>query len=423
MTNKNIVFIGPFGLRPKATMSIRAVPLAQALAARGHTVTVLIPPWDDPDRSGQTWAEDGVQVVNVSLPRGVFRLPVLFHLLLTRTLIVQALTLQPDVIHFFKPKAYAGLAHLGLWWLRRLTGLSVRLVVDTDDWEQAWNKILPYSTGQKKFFTWQEKWGLRHADAVTVASRALESLVTAQRGGDTSRIFYVPNGYFAPGDGNVGTSSKTNTQSKEREPKRSERVSYLSPVHFVTPESPRQNTPTILLFSRFLEFRLERIVTLVKMVAAQLPQARWLIVGAGLKNEEKTLATKLAQANLTQYVHFTGWLPFDQLPAYFQAANVAIYPYDDTLLNRTKCSVKLIHLLAAGLPVVADGVGQNCEYIESGVSGILVPPEDDVAFGQAMVALLQQPETQQKLGQTAAQVIQEKFNWPKLSQIVEKAYN
>jgi glycosyltransferase involved in cell wall biosynthesis len=392
MTNMNIVFIGPFGLQPKATMSSRAMPLAQALAARGHTVTVLIPPWDDPDRSGQVWSEDGVQVVNVSLPRGVFRLPMLFHLLLTRTLVAQALALQPEVIHFFKPKAYAGLAHLGLWGWRRLTGLPVQLVVDTDDWEQAWNEILPYSAGQKKFFAWQEKWGLRHADAVTVASRALESLVAAQIGGDTSRVSYVPNGCFVPRHSDAEASAGT-------------------------------NAPTILLFSRFLEFRLERIVTLVKMVAAQLPQARWLIVGAGLQSEEKTLAVNLAQANLTQYVHFTGWLPFDQLPAYFQAADVAIYPYDDTLLNRTKCSVKLIHLLAAGLPVVADSVGQNCEYIGSGVSGILVPPEDDVAFSQAVITLLQQPEKRQELGQAAAQAIQEKFNWPRLSQIVEKAYD
>jgi glycosyltransferase involved in cell wall biosynthesis len=396
MTNLNIVFIGPFGLRPKATMSTRAMPLAQALAARGHTVTVLIPPWDDSDRSGQTWEKDGVQVVNVTLPRGLFRLPLLFHLSLTRTLVARALALQPDVIHFFKPKAYAGLAHLWLWWWRRLTGLSVRLVVDTDDWEQAWNEILPYATRQKKFFAWQEKWGLRHADAVTVASRALENLAAVQRGGDTSRIFYIPNGCFAPGNRDVEASLRTNAQP---------------------------NAPTILLFSRFLEFRLERIVTLVKMVAAQLPQARWLIVGAGLKNEEKTLAAKLAQADLAQYVHFTGWLPFDQLPACFRAADVAIYPYDDTLLNRTKCSVKLIHLLAAGLPVVADAVGQNCEYIESGVSGILIPPEDDVAFSRAVVTLLLQPETQQKLGQAAAQAIQEKFNWPKLSRIVEEAYN
>ena len=147
----NIVFIGPFGLRPKATMSIRAVPLAKALATRGHTVTVLIPPWDDPERSGQSWEEAGVRIVNVALPRKVFRLPLLFHILLTRTLVAQTLALQPDVIHCFKPKAYAGLAHLVLWWLRRLTNLSVRLVVDTDDWEQGWNAVLPYSALQKNF--------------------------------------------------------------------------------------------------------------------------------------------------------------------------------------------------------------------------------------------------------------------------------
>ena len=139
---KNIVFIGPFALRPKATMSIRAVPLAKGLVARGHRVTVLIPPWDDPERAGQTWAEDGVQVVNVPLPQGVFRLPLLFHLVLTRALVAWALQLQPDVVHFFKPKAYAGLAHWVLWWLRRSGRHVIRLVVDTDDWEQAsWFRI------------------------------------------------------------------------------------------------------------------------------------------------------------------------------------------------------------------------------------------------------------------------------------------
>ena len=58
-----IVFIGPFGLQPKGTMSVRALPLAKALVNRGHKVTVLIPPWDDPDRAGQTWEDNGVQIV------------------------------------------------------------------------------------------------------------------------------------------------------------------------------------------------------------------------------------------------------------------------------------------------------------------------------------------------------------------------
>lgn len=386
-------------------MSMRALPLAQALTRRGHQVTMLIPPWDDPTRAGQSWAEDGVPIVNVALPP---RLPLLFHILLTRTLVAQALALKPEIIHFFKPKAYAGLSHLALWWLRRLGGSSWCLVVDEDDWEQAWNEISPYSAGQKKFFTWQEKWGLRHADAVTVASRALEKLVIAQRGGDSAGVFYVPNG------------CRPQATADRRPPTATE---FPSP----STEAIRHRwqlgaASLILLYSRFLEFRLERIVRQVREVAAQLPQARWLIIGQGLQGEEKRLEALLAGAGLTEQVRFTGWLPVEELPAYFQAADVAIYPYDNTLINRTKCSVKLIDLLAAGLPVVADAIGQNVEYIQDGQSGLLTPPEDDAAMAAAVISLLRAPEQRQKLGQAARQHLEENFNWPYLAQIVEKAY-
>jgi glycosyltransferase involved in cell wall biosynthesis len=90
------------------------------------------------------------------------------------------------------------------------------------------------------------------------------------------------------------------------------------------------------------------MVRLVREVATQLPQTRWLMVGQGLQGEEKVLEAQLVEAGLAEYVRFTGWLPLDQLPAFFAATNVAIYPYDDTLINRTKCWVKLVNLLEAG---------------------------------------------------------------------------
>jgi glycosyltransferase involved in cell wall biosynthesis len=399
----NVVFIGPFGLQPKGTMSARALPLATALAARGHAVTVLIPPWDDPARAGQVWEADGVRVINVSLPTGnLARLPLLFHILLTRTLVMHTLVLSPDVVHCFKPKAYAGLSHLVLWWLRRWRGLSLRLVVDADDWEQAWNVVLPYSVIQKRFFAWQERWGLKHADAITVASRALSDLVTQQLGIDPARVFYVPNGY-PPASQVHRRNGHSRTETD------------LAATGW-------NETPTILLYSRFAEFRLDRIVTLVRNVAAQVPAARWLIVGRGFQAEERTLAAQLAQAGLDRYVTFAGF-SFDELPAYFEAADVAVYPYDDTMLNRTKCSVKLIDLLAAGIPVVADAVGQNCEYIQHNQSGCLVPAEDDAAFSRMIITLLQEPETRQRLGHVARQSLQQKFAWSDLAETLEKSYH
>ncbi len=390
-----IVFIGPFGLQPKGTMSVRALPLAQALVNKGHTVTMLIPPWDDPARAGQRWETGGVQIINMPLPAGIWRGPLLFHILLTFRLVKQALALQPQVIHLFKPKAYAGLAHLALWLWRWLSGWAVRLVVDADDWEQAWNTILPYSPAQKRFFRWQERWGLRHADAVTAASQTLCAL-TAQLRQESAQIFYLPNGV---------------------------RPNTLRVAEIPSP-GDGSRPPTILLYTRFAEFKLERIVTLVQGVASSMPQAQWQIVGQGFQGEEQRLADMLKQAGLSQRVNFAGWVSAAELPGYFAAADVAVHPYDDTLLNRTKCSVKLIDLLAAGLPVVADAVGQNREYIENGISGILMPPDpmDDAAFAKAVVKLLQSPLLRRQMGQAAASNIKQNFEWAQLARISEEAY-
>lgn len=393
-----IVMLGPFGLRPKGTMSVRALPMAMALAANGHQVTVLIPPWDHPADAGKEWQQNGVQVVNLALPSAP---PGLLQLWITGRLVRRALALRPDVIHFFKPKAYAGLSHWLVWMLRslRLAAPRLRLIVDEDDWEHAWNQVAPYSAVQKRFFAWQESWGLRHADAVTVASQELRRLVTAE-GTASRRVFYVPNGVWP--------------KSAEKGADRSQAVRMLWEL---------DDAPVILLYSRFFEFRLERIVTIMQRVVAQQPSARLLIVGEGLFGQETELDDRLAAADLADAVRFSGWVPANQLPHHFGAADVAIFPLDDTPINRAKCSVKLTELLAAGLPVVADAVGQNTEYIVHGQTGWLVPPEDDAAFADAVSTLLGDAGLRRRLGTAAAQRIQEDFAWPRLAIEIEKAYH
>ncbi len=403
----NIVMIGPFGLRPKGTMSVRALPIAKTLAARGHSVALLIPPWDHPADAGREWEEDGVWVVNVPLPP---RLPLLFHGVLARQLVRRALALRPDVVHCFKPKAYAGLAHFILWWLRRLHLASgklppdLRLVVDEDDWEQAWNEVEAYSPAQKRVFAWQERWGLRHADAVVVASRELVRLVE-RIGVPPGRIFYVPN----------GVSPSPVDESGHQPPP-------ADAAHIVRMLWELDDALVILLYTRFFEFRLERIVEILRQVVTQEPRAKLLVVGEGLFGEESELDEMLNAEGLSDHAVFTGWVEAERLPGYFAAADVAIFPYDDTPINRTKCSVKLTDLLAAGLPVVADAVGQNAEYIVEGESGSLVEPEDDAAFAEAVLRLLQDAHLRTRMGVSAAHRMRERFAWDTLVQEVERAY-
>ena len=393
----NVVMVGSFGLRRKGTMNARALPIARALAARGHRVSVLISPWDSPGDAGCAWEQDGVRIVNVSLPP---HLPLLFHLLLTWRLVRQGLGLRADVVHCFKPKAYAGLTHFVLWWLRRL-GLArrqLRLVVDEDDWERAWNHVEPYSCAQKLFFAWQERWCLRHADAVLAASRELVRLVGEERV-PADRIVYVPNGACP--------------DAFERSLARPEAVRMLWEL---------EDAPVVLLYSRFFEFRLGRVVAILRQVAAQQPRVKLLIVGEGPRSEEGVLDELLSNAGLSSNAVFAGWAQPDHLPGYFAVADVAIFPFDDTLINRTKCSVKLVELLAAGLPVVADAVGQNKEYILDGESGLLVMPEDDAALADGVLRLLANADLRARLGQAAARRMREHFAWPSLVTKVEQAY-
>ena len=48
-----VTFVAPFGLRRKGTTRARVIPLAAALAARGHRVRVVVPAWDSPEDWGR----------------------------------------------------------------------------------------------------------------------------------------------------------------------------------------------------------------------------------------------------------------------------------------------------------------------------------------------------------------------------------
>jgi len=405
----NVVMIGPFGLHPRSTMRERALPLGRQLIARGHQVTVVMPPWQNPEYAGRRWEEDGVGVENIALPPSV---PGLFYIVTALRLAKRAMALRPDVVHLFKPKAYSGLAH----WLLSSVGprRRPRLVVDEDDWEGpgGWNRLADYTVLERRFFAFQERWGLTHADAVTVASRTLESLVWAM-GVSPERVFYVPNG---------AVSAVTRRGAG------------------------REGRAVVLLYTRFFEFPVSRVIEVFRQVRQDVPLAQLLVVGEGLFGEEALFFRLAAEAGLSVArpsssggkglaspdsgldggdgidIRYVGWVPSESLPLFFSQSDVAIYPFDDTLVNRTKCAVKLVDLLSAGVPVVAEAVGQNREYIRHGETGLLVEPGDVSSFAGSVVRLLEDASLRRRLGRQAARDLQERFSWCCLAETVEQAY-
>jgi glycosyltransferase involved in cell wall biosynthesis len=380
----HVVMLAPFGIRPKGTLQVRMLPLAQALTRRGWRVTIVAPPVHNPEDAQSRQRYDGVDVVHV--PSGGAAT-------LTTGMLRAALAERPDLLHLFKPKGYGGLAVLPLPLLRR----GLPLLVDSDDWEGwgGWNDLAPYPRWAKQLFAWQERDLPRRAVCLTVASRALETLAWST-GLPRERVFYLPNG-----------SPPARGPLPAREDAR--RTLGLGAQ------------PQLLLYTRFWEFPVAEVVQVLLALRQRCPTARLLVIGKGERREEEQLASLAARAGLAEALDYRGWAEPDDIPRYLAAADLALYPIADTLLNRAKCPVKLLELMAAGLPVVAGRVGQVAEYLDGG-AGVLVPPGQAGAMARAALDLLGDEPRRAALGQLARERALAQFSWDAMAPVAEQAY-
>lgn len=389
----NLVFIGPFAFQPKGTVSARAFFIARALVKRGHQVTILMPPYDHLADSGRVWEQDGVRLENMTMRRNDTWHQLVIPLRMAR----RAVQLDADVVHLFKPIGYSGLA--GLW----LGCFSRRpLVLDTDDWEGrgGWAEVNPYPPLWRWLFDRQERWLARHADAVTVVSRTLQTQVWGL-GVDPARVIYLPNGP----DARLRDQAQISDEQKQEVRRRlgvgdAPLALYLGHIPHGTD----------------LDLALEALARL----RDRLPEARLVIAGLG---DGVPHLQALAQAlGLADRVIFPGWIEHDQAPLYVAAADAIVAPYRDTLINRSKCAAKVVSAMALGKAVITSRLGENLEYIEQGRSGVLTGPGDADDLAQALLQVLTDRAWAAEMGQEARQRLWKRFDWDVRIGEVERAY-
>lgn len=387
-----IAMVGPFGLHPNKTMSSRAIGLARPLVQQGHQVKIIMPPWQSPEEADHSWQEDGIVFRYTPLTGGMIGI--------ANHLLRETLAWEPDAIHCFKPKAYSGLV---AWWLWQFHRHKIRIVVDSDDWEGwgGWNDRASYSPLQKRFFSWQEQWGMSHCHFLTVASKALESIAWSQ-GISQDKVVYLPNGAGVAHGEILFEAEKIAAKRRELN---------------------IENRPVLLLYSRFFEFDSARLVDILAGVKAAVPDVAVLFIGESLFDDDATaLRQKMAQKEVLDAVIDLGWVDLEQLPLLLSSVDVGIYLMDDNLLNRTKCPVKLADMIALGVPVVAEEVGQVPEYVQNGHSGFLRAPHDVDGIIDDIVHLLQNKGERERMSANARDRYEDRFSWSRLSRHMEQVY-
>mgnify|MGYP000338950576 FL=1 len=128
-----------------------------------------------------------------------------------------------------------------------------------------------------------------------------------------------------------------------------------------------------------------------------------LVVGAG--PEDDALQTLARELSISHVVRFTGFVPDEQLPAFYGASDVYVH----TCKNES-FGLSVLEASAAGLPVVAVNQGGPREIIADGVTGFLVEASPD-AISAAAYALAQNSAQRVAFGAAGIQRVAAMYSW------------
>ena len=135
---------------------------------------------------------------------------------------------------------------------------------------------------------------------------------------------------------------------------------------------------------------------LAKMEAPQDTQV--VIVGGEARSEPEAanLHTLARNLGLTRRIKFTGPVPHNVLPFYYNSADVLVMPsYTESF------GLAALEAMACGTPVVAARVGGLISLVKDGLTGYLVPWHCPEPFARRIEILLSHPHLRNSMGRLA----------------------
>jgi glycosyltransferase involved in cell wall biosynthesis len=181
------------------------------------------------------------------------------------------------------------------------------------------------------------------------------------------------------------------------------------------PEFGFQDDDILIIFSGRLgpEKNLDFLMRAFAGTAEAIKKAHLLIVGGG--PEEESLKQLAARTGAASRIHFTGMLPYQELPRYLSMCDIFV-----TASVTEVHPLSVIEAMATGLPVLgihSVGVGDT---VEDGITGLL-SSQDQAAFAAHLTRLCMDSDLRHRLG-AAAQKISGKYAIEHTTQVMLTRY-
>ena len=162
----------------------------------------------------------------------------------------------------------------------------------------------------------------------------------------------------------------------------------------------------IILSNRSWEpiYGVENVITSFYLARQKCPDLKLLLLGDGsLRNKISALITRY---NLADHVHLTGRISYQELPAYYRAADLYV-----SASRSDGSSVSLLEAMACGVPVLVSDIPGNREWVTGHENGWLFNQNDVKGLADAMINAGESRYKFKSMVDMSRKIVETRANW------------
>jgi len=150
-------------------------------------------------------------------------------------------------------------------------------------------------------------------------------------------------------------------------------------------------------------------------VKQNFPNCRLIAVGPGVRLRKKY--QKRVNSNGLSDVIFTGYATYNDLPRYYQTADVVCFP----ATGRESFGIVLLEAMAVGKPIIASDITGFANVMTNNSEGLLVPPRDEDKLADALIKMITDKSMREQMGSRGRPTAMQ-YDWPNIARRVLDYY-
>jgi phosphatidylinositol alpha-mannosyltransferase len=185
----------------------------------------------------------------------------------------------------------------------------------------------------------------------------------------------------------------------------------------VPPLEKFQDGKVNILFVSRLEKRkgVNYLLSAYEQVRKEIGNCRLILVGPSTRwsrwYEEQVKLKGLKD------IFFTGWVPQEELPRYYQTADIVCTP----ATGRESFGLILLEAMAMGKPIVASNIDGYASVATHNAEALMVPPKDEHSLAQALITLAADAKLRREMG-ARGKLKAAEYGWERIAQRVMDYY-